>query len=373
MKKLKWLRAVAFVLILSLSLVYVANCYSFPKSYVTRAIESFYDEKENTVDGVVIGTSVVGQGWATPVGWYEYGMTVYHLGSNIQPFGAITEIMDFALSRQDVKYFVIDLHGIRRSAIISSVEDKNLRKLYCSMHLAERYKMLNVSLDYAQRVYDYYGEPENEEDNIFSNKFSLYVPFFDFHNRWTEGLKKADYTAVKSKYKGAYDNDGAFETSDATALVNQWKGSEYTLDDFQKSEIDRLIDYINEKKLEVLFINYPSFRGEDEEAELFAASKYVKEKGFDVIDMRDKQIIKEIGLDLRTDIENEGHVNSKGACKITKYICSYLKENYEYEDHRGQPGYESWDKAVDKYDSFLMKRWEEKSGTAFSFKSEANS
>lgn len=370
MKKFKWLKVVAFILALCIPLLCLAEWYSFPTSYVTRIIESFYDEKEDTVDGVVIGTSVIGMGWMAPIGWHEYGMTVCNLGTTVQPFGAIPEIIEFAKSRQNIKYVVIDIHGIRRSAIISSVLDKNLRRLYLSMHLSsERYKMLNISLEFAQRVYDYYGYPKNESDIITNNKLQLYVPFYDFHNRWKDGLVKADYTQVINPYKGAYDTNNTFKIFDASDLVSKWNCTKYGLDSFQINELEMLFDYLEDTDMPVLFINYPSVRGEEEESQLLAAAKYIEEKGYNVLNMCDMNVLNEIGFDVSADFINNGHVNSKGAYKVVKYVCSFLKENYEYEDHRGQEGYESWDKATEDYDKFLRAGWLDKTGEEFTFMS----
>ena len=42
------------------------------------------------------------------------------------------------------------------------------------------------------------------------------------------------------------------------------------------------------------------------------------------------------------------HVNLDGATKYTEFLTEFLTANYSLEDHRGDPGYDSWNDAVDK-------------------------
>ena len=56
------------------------------------------------------------------------------------------------------------------------------------------------------------------------------------------------------------------------------------------------------------------------------------------------------GIDWRTDTPDGGsHLNVLGAQKLTGALGTYLMENYDLEDHRGQPGFESWDKDAVTY------------------------
>lgn len=361
----KVFKAVAFVLLLILPLFYIFHCYSYPKSYVSRDYESFYSEEKNTVDGIIIGTSVVGYGWSPTVAWDECGTTISNLGSTVQPFGAIERVIEFAKTKQDIKFVVIDLHAIRTNAIANSIKTKNMQRLYMSLHFGiERYKMLDSIFDYTERACAYYGFEDIQDELPERSDFSLYFPFVNFHNRWVDGLKKADYVSVTNKYKGANDRDVAFKVKDVSAFLDRWD-TKTGLDDFQKSEMDRLFEYLNNSGLEVLFVNYPSFRDAESEGQLQAACEYTEEKGFPVINMATKETALDIGLDFKTDFCNDGHVNAIGSCKISRYVAKYIAENFEsYQDHRGQDGYESWDSASAAYKTFVENGWAKK-GIAF--------
>ena len=59
MKKIKCIKILYFLAILSLAVGYTFYCYSCPKRDVDKSYEAFYDEPKDTIDGVILGTSVV--------------------------------------------------------------------------------------------------------------------------------------------------------------------------------------------------------------------------------------------------------------------------------------------------------------------------
>ena len=59
---------------------------------------------------------------------------------------------------------------------------------------------------------------------------------------------------------------------------------------------------------------------------------------------------KETGVDFSTDTSDDGmHLNTSGACKLSKYIANYLHKHYDLPDHRGVSGYEIWDTTLESY------------------------
>ena len=57
----------------------------------------------------------------------------------------------------------------------------------------------------------------------------------------------------------------------------------------------------------------------------------------------------EIGLDFSQDFSDPHHVNVQGADKVTKFLAKYLVEEYDLQDHRGEPEYASWDELYEEY------------------------
>lgn len=364
MKNIKWLRSIAFLMLLVLAVSGVMHCYGLPKDHITRNIAAFDEEKEKTIDGVVLGTSVVAYAWVTPAAWQDYGLSIYQYSSNAQPFGAMNEYLDHIRETQDIKFAVIDVHGIRSAAVKTSIRPGVYRYAYLNVpDIKHRYKILDALFDYAAKAYEAYDISEEEQaEYIKLYDISYYIPFLNFHGRWLDGLKKSDFVTVANKFKGANDRKNTFDVYDCSSYIDRW---DYELpediNDFQKEQLQRVFDYGKENNIELLFINLPSFRTKEEQQEMGALIEYCRKQGYDTIDFTDEAVLKESQVDISKDFCNKGHLNSNGGIKVTKYLCQYLIDNgYYTPDHRGEKGYESWDTVSDAYWSFYNKGWNKK-------------
>ena len=360
MKKTGFLRSVAFLLILCVAVAVVMHCYSQPKYFNTRFINTFDEMPDNTVDGIVLGSSVIAHGWVSAVSWEKYGMAAFQFGTSVQPMGSIPGFIEYVEKNHDPKFIIIDVHSLRKQSLMTSVTPSKVQEAYLNIpDIASRYSMLMDLFDYAERMYDFYGEPEKEADKLDRTKASMYLPLLAFHNRWVDGLEKADFVDVKNEYLGANDRYTSFLSRDMTANVkNLDYGKTVEIDDFQKGEIDRLTDYLKQSDLEVLFINTPSFKSKAIQRELASILKYCADKGYNTIDFSTRAMLKEAGFDTKVDFSDNGHVNLAGAQKLTDYVCRYLIDNgYPYEDRRGQEGYDIWEKGLETYKDYYKKGW----------------
>lgn len=364
MKNKRWLRSVAFILLFAMAFAGVSHCYGLPSSYDTRNLAAFDDEKDNTIDGLVFGTSVIGYSWNTPAAWQNYGMAIYHMGTSEQPFAVIRPFMDYALKKHDIKYAVIDVHGLRSKTVISSLKATKVRSAYLNFpDYLHSFKVLHAIFDYAKMAFEYYGEPEKDRGryvNVYGK--SYYLPLYVFHSRWIDGLVKADYVTVKNKYMGANDRSNAFGVENCSKYLNRWDyETTGEIDGFQKQQLEMLFEYGKEKNIELIFISLPSFRTLEEQRELSNLIKYCADQGYDALDFADEAVLEEAGIDLEKDFVNKGHLNSRGGIKSTKYVCQFLKEKgYYTPDHRGEEDYDSWDKATKAYFKFYEKGWADK-------------
>ncbi len=366
MKKFKWLRSVAFILLLCVAVSGVMHCYSQPKNFNSRFINSFEDMPDNTVDGIVIGSSVVAHAWVSAIAYEKYGLTTAGIGTSVQPFGAVKGFIDYAQKNQDIKYVIIDVHSLRSQNIFTSVSPAKVQEAYLNVpDISVRYSMLNDLLDYAERVYDYYGYPEEDSgDEILKrDDISLYLPIYSFHNRWVDGLKKADYVAVKNDYLGANDRSSSvFVMKDVSDLVERLDFDGLVeINDFQKNELELLFSYLENQGIEALFINTPSFRRAEYQQELSSILAYCEECGYNTVDFSTREMLDKLGLDPKTDFSDQGHVNLKGAQKVTECLCEYLVDNgFPVEDNRNKEGHEYWDEGAKNFKEFYVKGWAKK-------------
>ncbi len=365
MNNKKWLRSVAFILLLTLSVLGVMHCYSIPKTYNTKNLAAFHSEKENLVDGVFLGTSIVAQSWLAPIAWQEYGLSIYHLATGVQPFSIIPEYLDYAKSRQNIKFAIIDIHGLRTDAIISGLQPARFQAHYLDLpDFIHSLKVQKALSEYAHEAYDFYNLNPKKQNIMNVDKKSFFIPFINFHNRWVDGLKKADFVTVENKYMGADDRPSlAFGVTDCSKYLDVLNfEEEYQLDDFQIEQLNNIFNYAKENDIELLFINLPSFRVEKAQLEMHAIIEYCKNQGYNTIDFATPDMLNEFNINPETDFLNRGHLNSKGGKKTTKYICEYLiKNGYHTVDHRNDAAYSHWDSVAQEYNKYYNNGWEEKS------------
>ena len=364
MKNKRWLRSVAFILVLCIAVVGVMQCYTLPKNHNSRVLNSFEALPDNVLDGVVIGSSVIAHGWVSAVAMERHGLALWNIGTSIQAFGAIPGYIEYAMKNHDIKYVVIDVHSLRKQLLLTTVYPSKIKVTNQNVpDLEARFKMLDYIFGYAERMYDFYGYPKNEDNILRRDDLSLYLPIVGFHNRWVEGLKKADFVDVENPYLAANDLENtAFKVWDMTDRVKNldFDGT-VEIDDFQKNELDLLFSFIEEKGLKAIFINTPSFKDIELQQDLSSIIAYCAEKGYDTIDFSTREMLEKAGFDPAMDFCDEGHVNLLGAEKLTDYICRYVIDNgYYSEDRRGQAGYEFWEEGSKKYRDYFIKGWKNK-------------
>ena len=363
MKNKGLIKVVVFLLILALSAGYIMVLYDYPPSNDLRSLNAFPEFEENTIDGVALGTSVVKYGFVPTAAYEKTGVSIALLGTSLQPFGATIPLLRYAKKTQNIKFAVIDIHGLRSDAVKSSIVPAKIQNLYLNIpSRIEGYKMSPDLFDYVERAYEYYGKPESKSQVINRHDTFWYVPFISFHSRWQDGgLVKADFKGLEPRFLGAYNVKArVFATTDCSEYLDCWDYKITDIDDFQKNELKLLFDFLEENDIRPLFINMPSFRENDEQQENASLIEYCKEHGYDAIDFCTSEMLDELSLNPKTDFLNRGHLNSKGGVKFSKYIAKYLSENgFTTTDHRGQEGYEIWDTAKKKYNKFYKKGWKD--------------
>ena len=81
--------------------------------------------------------------------------------------------------------------------------------------------------------------------------------------------------------------------------------------------------------------------------------KEAKERGLEFVDLNCD--LDRIGIDWKNDFYDKGdHVNVFGAEKITAYLGEYVLNEFDLEDHRGDPAYQLWDEMIAKYEQELI-------------------
>lgn len=182
-----------------------------------------------------------------------------------------------------------------------------------------------------------------------------HIPFLRFHSRW-KSLSAYDLNPDYQPYlRGANLVTGYKRfNSDVFASVpreDYLEPSELVLE-----YLDKIIALCEENDVQLVFMAAP-FKadydsGEKEKAQYMNYTyKISEETGIPYVDFFALQ--EEIGFDPRRDMREYSHLNIRGVEKITSYMGSWLKENYDLPDHRGDSNYSFWDEDYEEYEAYI--------------------
>lgn len=346
--------ALVFLLFLAASLWTAGSIVGMPKTdevlQISRRFVDLHTDEKDTWDGVFLGTSLAGRGWAAPLAWEEHGMAVYCMATHGQPFMLTVSLLEEVLRYQDVDFVIVELHGTRPATL--KTNESRVRKVTEHMSLSPtRFKAIKNALEHMDQWYPGYY------DESFINRLSFYIPFLKYHKRVTsDRFYLGDIYEGKSELKGAYEEARRVM---ATPLTVEPTKLSTPLGEEAKELLDELFAFCKEKELQLVFVNAPDAMSDEVKGYVNGAVDYVKENGYQVLNFYDSEVLEESGISGQEDFTDKKHLNTAGAYKFTQYVSSWLKERLEIEDHRGDEKYESWDDAADAYQIFYEETLEE--------------
>ena len=340
------LRTLLFLIVLCLLAVYMLNVFDMKDDKgAEKVFRTFYLEKNNTLDGIYIGSSSAYRFWIPPYAYENSGMAISNLGTGSQPVVLQKYIISEALKTQSsMKVIVIDIRSMLNDD--KRLKEADIRRVTDSFPVMDpwyfpsrnRIRAINTSLEYF----------DSQEAKIEYTKWYYYFPFLKYHNRWQSDITPKDLTGLK--YKNRFK--GFVFTSSGSLSVKKLEPPSYTsekagISDPAKKEVLRdLIAYCKRLDQKVVFVSAPYRISEEEQEQLNTYSEQITEAGFPVLNFNTPETMELPGLDWQTDFMDPKHVNVYGAMKYTACIMNYLKEQVEWTDHRGDDTYLSWDKAA---------------------------
>ncbi len=329
MKIKKFFKAVIFIL------VFLIGFFSLQALLVgdddlrdPRRIRGFFQERENSLDAVFIGSSTTYAYWTAPTAWNNYGIAVYPLSNAAQPLAATKFLIDDARKKQPDALYIVN---------VTSVLDEYDLRLH---RLTDNYPFTVNKYPMINYVCDRLGLS-------FTEKMEYFFPILRFHERWSN-LIEYDFNPDPEAYKGAGRYASFLKNAEDLTSGKSKVDTYEPLSDEMLRTINDIMDYCEAEEIKVLFVAVPqSLKNEKRLGKINTMVKTVRDRGFDIVDLRDH--IDELNLDYKADFYNAEHTNIHGAIKITDFISKYLIENYGFVDKRGNAEYSDWDKAYEKY------------------------
>lgn len=331
MKHKHLIKAVAFTLIFLLLFSYatqVLTVSSEDREY--QWISGIYEEPENSLDAVYIGSSNCYAFWNANVAWNNYGIAVHPFTCSSLSLLAAEYCVKEMRKRQPDAVYVVNINTFREKALTSVALHRlldfmpfSLNKLQLTNHLCD---IKGVS---------------------YSDRLEYFLPIIRYHDKWSE----IDQTNFSTELNGLKGGDlRRWSLEDKQDFSDKYIKSDSYADisnNLTKS-LNSLLDYCDEENVKIVFVTVPQIADSEEYVgQLNTINKIVSDRGYPTVNLFSNY--EDINIDLATDYYNEEHTNVHGALKFTEYICEYLIENYNFEDKRENADYASWNESYQEY------------------------
>lgn len=298
-------------------------------------VKNFYKEKKNTADIIILGSSHGYRSFSSMQIWEDRGYSCYNLSTSSQTYMSSYYLLKDAVRTQHPKAVVLELYA-------AWYDDKYGAHEVCS----------HGSFDYMPMSLNKLSLWKDEllKDFGFEKSFSYLFPVTLYHERWTE-LGSKDLHDTRAFCKGFMPSFTVRPQSAPQPL----EGS-IPMSDVTRSYLQKIIDLC--RKENILLVGMaspmPAFdRYEITEGRIRDAAALLKENGFDAYSST--EMTDAIGINYETDFYNNSHINYLAASRITDFLEEYLDGHAQLEDHRGDPAYDSWTMAEEKYDRKVEK------------------
>ncbi len=295
-KKKRWIEIFAFLVVLLVLLKVVSyimnpirmnkpDCVNERDRYVAGALT----EEKDSIDVVILGDSEALVLLSPQILYDEEGISSYIVGQSGQRISEAYYTLEELVKTQSPKVVLLETDMV----VISSDERR-------------------------------------EALGSFNAASYHYFPIFRYHGMWKEmyGITEPQHM---EHYRG-------FEPRPE---LDPYVGEEYMIPTEEKETLllsteyymKRMLALCEKEGIELVLVSAPSPTNSNYEKHN-ALQALADEKNLKFIDFN--LMLDEIGIDWDTDsLDGGDHVNYSGTEKMSRYLMTFLKENYDLEDHRG--------------------------------------
>ena len=328
MKK-NFFKITAFLLAVVFTFLSFYNVYSFKYLDSVFKMKMFYEQEDNTVDVLVLGSSHIYQGFNTAVLWKEYGYAAYNLCGAAQPLWNTYYYLEEALKTQNPQVIILDVFTLSYTGEYgdTSYAIKNTYGLKWSQTKIDAIK---TSFDMEKAGYQYFFE------------------VLQYHSKYSD-LKKTDFYPYQAN-KEMYENHKGFYCYYNSAAVKEkdLTGVEVYNEISEKNEeyLRKIIELAQSKNIPLIATVIPY------DADIFHEGLYnTVQLIFDEYNVPFYNFVTDykdvLAIDFKTDFADSQHLNHLGNTKVTHFFGDLLSANYDVPDRRGDPLYSSWDSDAD--------------------------
>ena len=324
-----WLGSICFALIAALALSYAAYVLTPKHVYGVCGMMNLYRQPRETVDVLVLGTSLAYAGVNTNILWSEYGIASYNLCSAEQPFWISYYYLEEALKTQKPSLILLDA----KPAIYVEDYIRSGRAILSTGGILSPWTRLKA-------VRACVGDQEALD-------YALVFP--KLHRNYAN-LTAADFVFPPdnggrgSSWKGYIEENG-HERHERPSLV--WVKTKREMNRREEEYARKILELARLHDIPVLLVGFPNpdYAGDH----LFYNALWEKaaEYGVDGINYNDPDL--RFGLRYSTDFADWQHLNVKGSVTFSRRLGADLMERFSLTDRRGDPAYASYDECAGKW------------------------
>lgn len=310
---------------------------------------SIYDQPEDTIDVLFVGSSHVHCGVNTAKLWEDYGIAAYDYSSAEQPLWITYHYIIEACKTQKPKVIVLDFYS--PAAFQDDYKNKYL-------YLSDSLYGFKFSFNKLMMMHDSF------DGNL--DLWNKYFPgYFGYHDQYTD-VELEDFGKLFENYEDFKGFVPRFSVDHYVTVPGSLSNGVLPPSEKSQKFLKKIIDYTKKKGIELYItavpyaLNTEMMEGiaQHEDERYNWLEQYVeglRENGDDHVyfDYSFKHM-ESFGLlmtgEEAEDMYDAGHVNYYGSCKVTDFYGNDLIEHYGRDiipDRREDPDYESWDRNVE--------------------------
>ena len=284
-----------------------------------------YDQPEDSLDVVFLGSSHVHCDINTALLWKEYGIASYDYSAAEQPLWITYYYIKELLKTQSPRVLVLDTY-----APVRYKDDYQYRWLndnLCGVKMSYyKFNMLEAACE------------KDEWKNYFPS-------FANYHTRFRElGMKDIEALLETSAKRASFKGFTPYYSTAVQERPENIVASGDGITPKSEEYLRKIIKLCLEENIELVLIATPYCYSSEDLRGFEDISELAEEGGIAFVDFN--RCIDEMSIDYATDFYDWSHLNFDGSCKFTSYLADTVLKNYDIPDHRKDSKWSSWDEHV---------------------------
>ena len=319
-----FLRAACFGVLCCVLLVYTLYVLTPKHDYGICSMNNLYAQKENSVDVLVVGSSLVYSGVNTNELWSRYGIASYDLCSAEQPFWVSYYMIREALKTQRPRLIILDA---KPAMYVSSYSKRGrvVLSTYGIRGMDNRLGAIFACVKDPAEAWSYVlGLPQVHENyrNIQASDFRLPPD---------NGGRGADW-------KGFIEMD---ETKNYPKASPVWTEREKPINDREEEYVRKIFELAQAEGIDLMLLCTPYPDYPEDHPYYNTLWRIAAEYGIDGINFNHPSL--RSLMNDSYDFADGQHLNIRGSETFSRRLGYELKKRYELPDRRGDPDYSSYD------------------------------